>query len=499
LYILTLLFSVFSSPSFLHSEGLGAQEVASHVRFLCGVLGSSLAASNNSSGDVASAGHSTGKREREEDAMDQEEDEECPSDDHTASASGAIEALSSLLRNTRIANRAYVCAATVGVFVRLSCFGQGYTQRMQTETKSTKKKGKKEKEEESAVLSGLNKDIVDAIKLVEGSGDSSSSSGCGSFHVSSEIAELAGVKLMAILADIGNQSLALLDVPAPVGADGKKRGDREKEPVTEGPHSTLLLDVAVATLEHLSTVGGLTLLREAEEESDDEGEGSAALAAFGSVVASMKSLCPSSAPSLTLLDAPLSHSVALKKPKVALEITSGASDATTDSDNSHSSEGGGGKQRLKDSLYGLLGHSIFHTLTSSAVSMQALHDLAEVSLRLISDLDIDIDAEGVEASKAHDRASKDKKTSDDSDDEDDDDEDERPQSILFDASMELLSVAGDHAVKGVRDAIKRAWNALCQVHSLGCRVLSVHCILHVQGSRSIWGLSLPILNAIRFG
>jgi hypothetical protein len=451
------------------------------VRFLCGVLGSSLAASNSSSsGDAASAGHSTGKRGREEGAMDPEEDEESPSDDNTASASGAIEALSSLLRNTRIANRAYVCAATVGVFVRLSCFGQGNTQ-VQTDTKSTKKKGKKEKEEESAVLSGLNKDIVDAIKLVEGSGDSSSS-GCGSFHVSSEIAELAGVKLMAILADIGNQSLALLDVPAPVGADGKnRRGDREKEPVTEGLHSTLLLDVAVATLEHLSTVGGLTLRREAEEESDDEGEGSAALAAFGSVVASMKSLCPSSAPSLTLLDATLSHSVILKKPKVALEITSGASDATTDSDNSHSSEGGGGKQRLKDSLYGLLGHSIFHTLTSSAVSMQALLDLAEVSLRLVSDLDTDIDAEAAKADK---RTLKNKKTSDDSDDdEDEDDEDERPQSILFDASMELLSVAGDHAVKGVRDAIKRAWNALCQVRSSPSHGLScVVCMLYAACS-----------------
>jgi hypothetical protein len=461
-----------STTLFYPLEGLGAQEVASHVRFLCGVLGSSLAASNSSSSDAVSVGHGTGKSEREEGAMDQEENEDqSPSEDNTASASGAIEALSSLLRNTRIANRAYVCAATVGVFVRLACFGQGNTQ-VQTETKISKKKGKKEKEEESAVLSGLNKDIIDAIKLVEGSGDSSSS-GCGSFHVSSEIAELAGVKLMAILADIGNQSLALLDAPAPaVGADGKKkRGDREKEAETEGPHSTLLLDVAVATLEHLATVGGLTLLREAEEESDEEEEGSAALAAFGSVVSSMRSLCPSSGPSLTLLDASLSHSAALKKPKVALEITSGASDATTDSDNSHSSEGGGGKQRLKDSLYSLLGHSIFHTLTSSAVSMQALHDLAEVSLRLISDLDTDIDAEGAEAAKRDQRAAiKDKKSasddSDDDDDDEDDDEDERPQSILFDASMELLSVAGDHAVKGVRDAIKRTWNALCQVPSL---------------------------------
>ena len=50
---------------------------------------------------------------------------------------------------------------------------------------------------------------------------------------------------------------------------------------------------------------------------------------------------------------------------------------------------------------------------------------------------------------------------DNDDDEDNDDEEESAQSLLFEASLELLSVTGDHAVKGVREAIKRVWHALC--------------------------------------
>ena len=60
---------------------------------------------------------------------------------------------------------------------------------------------------------------------------------------------------------------------------------------------------------------------------------------------------------------------------------------------------------------------------------------------------------------------KNKDDSDDDDDDDDEDEEESSQSLLFDASMEMLSVSGDHAVKGVRDAIKKVWNSLCQVRS----------------------------------
>jgi hypothetical protein len=50
-----------------------------------------------------------------------------------------------------------------------------------------------------------------------------------------------------------------------------------------------------------------------------------------------------------------------------------------------------------------------------------------------------------------------------------------PQVLLFDACLELLSVTGDHAVRGVRDAAKRAWHALC----IQCAVSHSHS--HSQG------------------
>ena len=86
------------------------------------------------------------------------------------------------------------------------------------------------------------------------------------------------------------------------------------------------------------------------------------------------------------------------------------------------------------------------------MSLQALQDMATVMIR--------ITAEATEESSIAVKI----KNKDDSDDEDEDEE-ESAQSLLFDASMEMLSVPGDHAVKGVRDAIKKVWNSLCQVRN----------------------------------
>ena len=399
------------------------------------------------------------------------------------------------MRNTRLANRAYVCSAIVGVFVRLSCFGKGNTQ-LPAETKTPKKKSKKDKElAVTSTLSPMSRGVIDAVKLVEGSSSSS-----GSFQVSSEIAELASAKLMAILADTGNLSLAQLDAPAPPsdkrkGGEKENKKDKEKDSamVVDGAgsdhhsHSTLLIDVAVATVEYLSTTGGLSLLRSEEEDEDDEEneeeeevkEASEAQTAFSSALAAMKSLTPTSAPSLTFTSTPAIASSAVavkgdgKTVKTAAVPSGSASDVATDSDASSSTEGVG-KSRLRDSFYSLLGHSIFHTLTSSAVSIQALHDVAKVSVRIVeqSGSEVDSDVLQVKSSGAVKKTAiknttkDDDEEDDDEEEEDDDDEEERPQSVLFDASMELLSVSGDHAVKGVRDAIKRVWNSLCQVPHL---------------------------------
>ena len=59
------------------------------------------------------------------------------------------------------------------------------------------------------------------------------------------------------------------------------------------------------------------------------------------------------------------------------------------------------------------------------------------------------------------QAEEEEEDDDDEEEEGDEEEDESAQSLLFEASLELLSVTGDHAVKGVREAIKRVWHALC--------------------------------------
>ena len=462
--------------------------------FLFSVLGASLNA-NSSSASTSEAVKTESKVSSESNGMDvdEDDDQEAPVDDKMASIIGAIEAIFSLVRNTRIANRAYVSAAAVGLFVRLSCFGPGCTQ-LPVEPKTPKKKSKKDDSAAAAALTGLhglNKDIIVAIKLVEGPSDSTSSSsgnGHSHFHVPSEIAELAGSKLMALLADTGSISLSLLAVPAPVAAvstDGKKwKGEKIQEtPLSDGTHLTTLMDLAVASVNYLSSTGGLPLLRaseESEDEDDEESEGGEALTAFNSVLVSMKSLCPSSANSLSLMDGGAEVLKAQKtKSSGASEV---ASEGTTDSDSSKiSNEGAARKLRLRESFHCLLGHSLFHTLTSSDVSLQALLDIATVSVRIVAESDSESSSSSsgsgssssssssssgatdvAVSSKASKKVAKSGSDEDD-DDEDDEDEEERPQSILFDASMELLSVTGDHVVKGVRDAIKKVWNSLCQV------------------------------------
>ena len=438
------------------------------------MLGTSLAASSSGANghdtlSIRNEGSEVKGAENDVEMGGQEEEQELDSlDDSAASATGAIEALSSLVRNARIANRSYVCAAVVGVFVRLSCFSEGCTRVAAFEEKvpkSAKKKGKRE--EDLPVLTGLNSDIIEAIRLVEGSADGSSSS--STFQVTSEIAQLAGAKLMAILADSGNLSLLQLDAPvrAVRSTEEREKGDRRKDDTDvnalAGPHSTLLIDVAVATVQYLSTTGGLNLIRVVEEDDDEVEEEELSTGAIGiinNVVASMIDLSPTAAPSLSLLTSITmlpseAESMKAKKPKTIPIVAGDTTDSDTSNKNNSSSSSNGegnGKLRLRDSLYGLLGQSVFHTLTSSVVSLQALQDMATVMIRITS--------EATEESSIAVKI----KNKDDSDDEDEDEE-ESAQSLLFDASMEMLSVPGDHAVKGVRDAIKKVWNSLCQVRN----------------------------------
>lgn len=344
-------------------------------------------------------------------------------------------------------------AAVVGVFVRLSCFGKGNTKAVKKgkEQKSASKKSNKEKEE--VVVRGMSDDIYEAICLVEGIDSSSSSS--SEFEVAVEVAQLAGSKLMAILADIGNVSMTQLDAPPSIatvtntdnGKDNKKNKEEKNDSKVGGVHVTTLLDVALATADHLGNIGGLTLLRLEEEEEE-------AAETLSNVMAALKILSPSAFLSLSFPT-----------------LTAAESTESKEEDIGDSSSNSSSRRRLRDSMYSLLSQAAFHTLTSSTVSVQALQDIADVSMRIVDEVNSgksdSVKEEDKKTEKKIEKKREDAKgeRSDKDDEEDDDEEEEedRPQVVLFDASMELLSVTGDHAVKGVREAIKKVWIALCQV------------------------------------
>ena len=101
--------------------------------------------------------------------------------------------------------------------------------------------------------------------------------------------------------------------------------------------------------------------------------------------------------------------------------------------------------RLISSMDTLLCQSAFHVYCSGNVDSACLNVLCRVAPAIASGTS--------EKARAISKAA----TSEDSEEEE-----ESLQTELFGACMDLLAVPGDHAVKGVRDAIKRAWGSVMQ-------------------------------------
>ena len=101
--------------------------------------------------------------------------------------------------------------------------------------------------------------------------------------------------------------------------------------------------------------------------------------------------------------------------------------------------------RLVSSMDTLLCQSAFHVYCSDNVDSACLDDLCRVAPAIASGTSEQSRASSVAVTP-----------------EDSEEEEESLQTELFGACMDLLAVPGDHAIKGVRDAIKRAWGSIMQ-------------------------------------
>ena len=116
---------------------------------------------------------------------------------------------------------------------------------------------------------------------------------------------------------------------------------------------------------------------------------------------------------------------------------------------SSSSSASSSSFKLLTCLYALLGNAIFQVLSSvqgsdAEIPVSTIPQLVKVCHMLLADA-------------YPDHFDKDAAVSSDEHDEDVDGHPPSALSLLFDSSMELLSVPVHHSVKGIRDAIKKTW------------------------------------------
>jgi hypothetical protein len=419
-------------------EGLGIKALTSHVKFLCGIIGIAYGEENDDENNNKLPNHTPNKNKKMKKVSinDGDSDEDIENESHIAAAQSAIEALASLAKNSKIApNRAFVCSTTISVLVRVSCYGKGNTKEfvnILTKEKTPKKGSKKiKKETESTSDSGLlNATMIECIGLTE----NKSINNDKITAYPKIISDIASVKLLSLLADIGNNSLTQLDKSLNNGSNSieNRKKSHEKSPVVVDGSPTLL-QIAMSTSEYLSSCN-IPLVRDSEEfiagedsDDDEDNKGKYATVALKSAYDAIKQL-------------------KLFNDK---HITSSSS-SSSDQNLSIASS------KLCESFSSLLSQASFHCLTSKDVGMNLLQDISSSSLDIVGK--VASNSNGVVTSKI-------KITSDqgdDSDDSDSDDEDESAQCKIFDSCIDLLSVSGDHSVKGVRDASKKVWGSICQ-------------------------------------
>ena len=117
----------------------------------------------------------------------------------------AIEALIGIAKNSKIAGRGTVCSIIIGVFMRLSCFDSGNINEM---NKKIKKKQKTDQQDDQQPNI---QHIIDCVKIVE---EGINLEG----YPRGAISNIAAVKLLSLLSDIGMDSIEYLNLKS----DGKE-------------------------------------------------------------------------------------------------------------------------------------------------------------------------------------------------------------------------------------------------------------------------------------
>ena len=421
-------------------EGLNAAAVASHVKFLCTVIGTihtPTTPTNNSAGASSSP---------------------------SPSALAAVEALATLARNGKISHRPYVCAVVVAVLTRWACFdkekglasapGLGLEQGQKPGKSSKKTSGQTTK---GSIVGGLLEGLpglsvvgvsvsglLDAIGLSEGQGgdeeereEGKRGSGKSADNKGGKVVQkqdretegeneeedgderfaalqaLASTKLLALLADLGHMTVAQLAItdtnsndnnngnkvtdstnnPSGNGNKGKKgvvgleQGSAEGQGLAQGKALCVtLLDVAVATVRYLLTERKLRLYRndngddEEKEEEEEDSKSSRKLTKPSSYSSSSSSavlvLTEEHSAVLSAMDA-MTFVMPHYTPCLSYHHTN--HHHTTHHDHNHNHGRG---HRVREALYMLLGQAVFHVLASEDVTVQALADLADAAQKL---------------------------------------------------------------------------------------------------------------------
>ena len=266
-------FDSVSGSTIIHSllSKLDEQSVLSHVKFLCGVIGSSAANVRGANG---------GDNEEDED------DEELKAL-QTSAAASALEALVLLAKNSQLEHRALISVISLSVLLRISCFEGKIT--IPVSSTASKKKNKKSKNEAAVsdhhlVPQSMWEAALDCVALTESEG-----------HIQQQLRTLASNRLLALSSDLGlhefNKSRSNEVTNVPDGVEGGQNGTTKKT----------YLDVIFYLLTQLSTLFAL-VNKSVEGEEEDEAPSTV------SVVTQAKELMAStiSMPSSRIADS-LSH------------------------------------------------------------------------------------------------------------------------------------------------------------------------------------------------
>jgi hypothetical protein len=423
-------------------EGLGADDVKTFIKSLAGIVANTSNQSENTSSSSSAkkeetpkkAGKKAGKKaasaskkgdDEEEDDGEDEEEEETEEDLQLAAeraALAAIEALAALAKTSSLSHRSEAMVQIVSLFLRVGCFGAGQakasggTGSSSSSSSKGKRGGKKgSKNADADTVVALSDDCMAMFDIAEGSGKVS--------YPESVVAAAAG-KLLAILSDAGNSTLAALD--------GDSNGSTDRDPtlvmVTVRMAFFLCSSCGVAlhqkTLSSTAAVSGMVASMEQDEDDDDDAEGMKEDKGEGGED-SIKSVF-------------LRAFAVMQSDALSVSTTKAASAAPTGKKGAKSAD-----TNVHGWLHLLLGHASMMMLCAANEISATVSELSTVC-PLVAAL-----ADG-------------KAPACDDDDEDEEEATAELLSGLLDATLELVSYSGDSAVtvKGIRESSRRVWGAL---------------------------------------